>query len=901
MNLREPKKAGGQDRRRQPSENAAQQTETTTEEVFEEELGTATGSRLNAIGSSLVRHGWKWIVTRCIWVVLLMCGIYRFLTFVPQPLDSPGTLRPHLYSLFAAFLNHYPTRDQAQASWSTLCFWLLLLPTMLVLLNYFTVSKPRGRVLRTFCSATLLFISIGLALVACRFPILLLGQLNPDETHFLAAADKLFTDPIFFHSVDCGTSGPFNVLPLMFPALAGFSPDYASGRLMGLLLILTAVYIVYRTFCLIVDDRHARIAILPVAGAFAVLKTPDLLHYSSETVSLFLVSLATFFCVRAFTRPAQYMGTLFSLGMLTGAAFFAKMQAVPVVMAAAVLAAFSLYRTVSGAGWRLPAIAFLAGLAPLPVINAALCLSNGIWHDFWMSYVVANYVYTGTPPQDQLWHFIEFLMSVQEIRLFIVTLLAILIVHNYNNTLREQPDNVSLYLRLSMIAGIAALAADYALRTFTVSNTSMYAGLLCIFAFVTSLGLMWQKESSGARPMRWFGLAIAVILAASLFAVYAPHRFFPHYLLLLVIPVNMAVSWPTLTRFREARSPGEGMARAQASPGSSFVLLFITLIVTCLAFLQEWPGFIGFTDVPSEVRRADGDFIRSITRSSDRITVWGWNTHPYLDSGRIVATRDLSSENLFNGDPAVRKFYQDRFVRDIKQTPPQLFVDAAGPASFPGNGGIFQDRKTGGFELIPEIKRLIGSDYVDVADGYGERFYMRRDLLSGGSSTFKKCDGGAIRCFDGTAGPSPAELPPIRMPDHAIIDVVFIADRKPDPYATVFSNDPDAKDHAGFHFHHIADDQYELAIGMGNDYARSKYFLLPHKMPVALSFEFNGNRITIVQNGVKRDEMQLPASMPQSDIPINIGSWVARQRVFNGKVQFFQIRELPTSNRENRS
>jgi hypothetical protein len=87
-------------------------------------------------------------------------------------------------------------------------------------------------------------------------------------------------------------------------------------------------------------------------------------------------------------------------------------------------------------------------------------------------------------------------------------------------------------------------------------------------------------------------------------------------------------------------------------------------------------------------------------------------------------------------------------------------------------------------------------------------------------------------------------------------------------------------------------DRYRLAIGWGPEWAVSKEVLLPQRRPVALALEFNGNAVTVVCNGAKRDEMRLPKRMLDSPGPITIGSWINHQRPFLGNIQFFQIRNL---------
>lgn len=829
------------------------------------------GASFLSVAPCMTKRRFPDLAAWCVGVLLLLAGIYRLLTFVPQPLDSPATLRPHLYSWFAAFVRRFANSENAQQTWSLACFGLLLVAPALALLNYCSTSEPRARVRQILCSPTLLFAGIALALFACRLPALLADPWNPDEAQFIAAAHKLFVDPVYFRAVDCNTTGPFNIFPLMLPAVFGLSPDFASSRCISLLIMLASIYILYRTFRLLVDDPLARIAILPAAGAFAVLKNPDFVHYGSEDASFLLVSLAVFLCVKVLTRPGHYTACLFGLGLLTGTAFFAKMQEVPIVGAAALVAMARVYRSGGAAGWWRPAAVFLAGLAPVPAVNAILCLSTGVFNDFWMSYIVTNVFYAQIPPPLGVSHFIEFALGFQEIRLLIVALLALTIVNACLAVSRPQ-DGLSEYLRLTAIGGITALASNYFLRTSAGSTGYAYAGLLCVFVLAAALPWILRKKADDALPMRWFRWATASVVAASMFAVYAPHRLFQHYLLLLVIPLSVALS-------------SSFLARSKSEPsGFPFVAFFVTLIVACQSVLHWVPDPVKFSSIRPEVRTPESDFIRAITQPSGQITVWGWNANPYLGSGRVAATRDLNMFGLFVGFPAVYRFYRDRFLRDVHRNPPAVIVDAVGVTSFGGLGGFFGNRNGSGFEAIPEINAYVQSHYVQVAEEYGQRFFVRRDLLdlSQVPGRLKQCEAGAIRCFDGTAGSATADLPPIRMPYHAVLDTVFTPETKPDPAATVFGNAGDSREPAGFQFQHIGDDWYRLAVGVGGQWAFSRKLLLPRKLQAALSFEFQGNAVTILYNGIKYAEMRLAGRMTDTPAPIAIGS----------TVRIFQIRDL---------
>ena len=75
--------------------------------------------------------------------------------------------------------------------------------------------------------------------------------------------------------------------------------------------------------------------------------------------------------------------------------------------------------------------------------------------------------------------------------------------------------------------------------------------------------------------------------------------------------------------------------------------------------------------------------------------------------------------------PLITAYYRDRFLGEMRRDPPELFIDAVGPASF-----ALTDRAAYGFEKFPEIEFLVRTSYVHVADRYDEHYYLRRDLAS---------------------------------------------------------------------------------------------------------------------------------------------------------------------------
>jgi hypothetical protein len=409
-----------------------------------------SGGRLAVLGSSVL--------------LLILCA-YRILTLVPRPLDSPGTLRPVLYALFSRFVRSYSNPAQAQQAWGTYCIVALLIPTILAFWNYFYSRR------KVMGSRLVLFISIALCLIVCRFPFLLANEINPDETFFIAAAEKLFKDPVFFRAVDFATSGPLNVYPLMLPAVFGISPDYASTRIIALVIIFASIYVIYRALALLAGDAVARIAVLPAAGAFAVLKQRDFLHYSSEHVSFFLLSLALYVCVRIFRRPQSHAWNLAGLGLLTAAAFLAKMQAVPILGGVAAVAIAYIHGGGHAGRWWRPSLLFGARLAPLLLLNAIICAAAGVC---------------------SVQRFAGFALGITEIRLMFTSLLGILTAYVYQRKRRESAADQTLFVQAGVVGGIVAVAANWLLRTADGAAVS-YAVMISMLILPGSFLLLYRK------------------------------------------------------------------------------------------------------------------------------------------------------------------------------------------------------------------------------------------------------------------------------------------------------------------------------------------------------------------------------------------------------------------------
>lgn len=861
-------------------------------------MSTVSVDQLHAVTESAAKRIPAPLKWAAIVVTAVFC-IYRLAIFTPQPLDSPGSLRPALFRIWDWWLHLSGTPEQMLARWSDVCALVLCIPPVLALLYYLwrseSIRLPR-RVAQYLFSRWNFFTSIAACLLLCRFPILLLDEMNPDEGEFLFAAHKLFHDPNFFHAVDCHTSGPLNVYPLMLPAIFGASPDFASSRLIGLAAIFLTIYFLYRALALIVPDDVARLAILPVPAAFCVFKNTELLHMSSEHIPLLLISIATYLCVRVLWNPHLHRGALFLLGFTACAAFFTKMQSVPIIVAIGAVAILYVCAARAARTIWIPTAIVFAGTVPLLLLNAILCCMEGVWKDFWISYVLSNWAYPSVPGlvRTSFAGFLEMLFRPEEIGFLVFTAIGVSAAYIFQKVRLNRSNDKTAFLQMIVFAAIAIGAAIF-LREH-VTPDYVYLVYLWVAAGAVYLIVWFRAGSFGLDPIRWFGALALVSGLAAFLAAYLPHRPFVHYLLFLILPVCMAMAW-MLARQSEG-SHAAVRDRLQSPRAMAFTCVFITLIVAYQSYIWRLPVTQTFGDIHNEplkhigalIRPPEGDFIRSFTSARDQIRVWGWTVRPYLSSGRGGEGRDTHVLYCFRQD-SLKSYYTHRFLNDMQHAPPAVFIDATGPTSW-----FFNDSTIYRFERFPEIARFVNANYVHLGDLYGQRYFLRRDVAAARDASFnvplpaKACNPEALAC-ESTAITLPEDLPLDRMPRHTLLQAEFTPVKPQVGPATVFNSEAILNSYRGFRFLHTSGDRYFLLVGTGDRWIGSKEFTLPVRKPVWLTITFNENVVTIRCNS-EQDELHLPRAFAASPGPINLNSWIDGADPFIGKMQFFQVLDL---------
>ncbi len=329
-----------------------------------------------------------------------------------------------------------------------------------------------------YCSTLLI------AMFAWRWPAIFhYKPVNPDEAQFLAGALTMLARGQLWW-IDPTTSGPLVVLPLTLPRLVGFPVDFASGRIIGLLLEWGTVVCGYLTLRHIHGDQKGRLLIMPLACFTIFLWFWDFVPFCSELSPLFLCALAAWLGVTAF-QPDGTMSRrrrLLACGVVLGAIPFSKLQVLPLGAANGVsLVVWILCPFVRD--WKNSGRNLLWLIGGVILGTGSLLVSlwcSGQWNEVYQSYILHNLHYAEA---------------------------------------RGLPWSDSGYL------------LNY-LTTFSWGFSFFhYGALLLLVLGLPALGrVAW-------RPL----LLSVTLLIAAYCAVLVPGRLYPHYLLFLTLPLSLLV------------------------------------------------------------------------------------------------------------------------------------------------------------------------------------------------------------------------------------------------------------------------------------------------------------------------------------------------------------------------
>jgi hypothetical protein len=262
------------------------------------------------------------------------------------------------------------------------------------------------------------------------------------------------------------------------------------------------------------------------------------------------------------------------------------------------------------------------------------------------------------------------------------------------------------------------------------------------------------------------------------------------------------------------------------------------------------------------------------------MVVWGWHAVSYLASARPMATRDPHIQPLFCCNADLVAQYRERFLRDLRATPAALFLDTLDVSCC-----FLNDRKTYGFDTVPEIRSYIDAHFIWVTSQFRQQFYLRRDLAA--IPDPKPCDAGALLCYQPTA-PARTESLPLRLPEHARLETSLTPLDAVDPAILFGTESPSS----GFQFQYAGGGKYRLVAGD----AASRDLNLPEGRHVSLAIEFDGVHVTLFRDGEICDRLRMPHPLQGTDLQFTAAGW--KDLRFAAALDRLQIRSVSRNVRE---
>ncbi len=531
---------------------------------------------------------------------------------------------------------------------------------------------------RYLLSDNIFIFSIILFIIIGRWTSLLVPNVNPDESQFIAGAIKLFKDPVFWQSVDTGSSGPLNIFPLELPVYLGIRLEYASARLVATLLVFISILSLYYSLNIIYNKSIARSSVFLVVVTFSVMPIYDLKYYASEYVPITLLTLSLMTICLSYRYPKNELRIV--SGLLLGAIPVAKFQGLPIAFAIVLLAIHIIWKQSQDKTEFSKSIVLLglSFLIPSLIIFAYL-IRFSLIDDFWKSYIQQN------------------LLNYSSGTLKVV-----------NNSTKSSHIGDHLGYIFNLF---------FSTRVLFCLAAAMLIVLIPILIYFQYFKIQKTKRS------RSFYLIYYSILQLifSLYAVLKPANQFYHYLLFLIIPCGFLIG----VCLGELQIIAINSSLKKSLGNLPIKLLINFLLYIIIVGIAQGLFYIKYDD-PNLLRREQllkhyhGPLETAITQiihPGETMVVWGWAPELYVETATIQGVRDAVPASAIIPSP-LQKYYLKRFIDDLAKSSAPVFVDAVSPKMF-----TFHDPKTQEHEAFPELNKIITEKYKLVDNIDGVRIY----------------------------------------------------------------------------------------------------------------------------------------------------------------------------------
>lgn len=560
-------------------------------------------------------------------------------------------------------------------------------------------------------------------LIACVFLLrlpsaLVPHELNPDESLMLSQAMKFLVDPRPWLAGDTGTAGPLDSYLISGLLLMGFKPGFVLVHLLGSVLVCLQVVTAYLTL------RRLGSAIAASVGAFFIILFYGLathtnyLHYSTILLPNLLVMLGFYIFLRWLEPPRRKtrssLWLLFSGALLLGTAPWCKLQAAPMTAALGLVFLAAIFRD-RGPSFSLSLrvkelTAFCIGALLTTGVMLAILARTGAIEDFWYSYIRGAVAYAG--PQGSTGYVKNLLLLFLAWPFFLQPLLfALLVAICLLRAFRT--GDMLLFFKNQKWAGIGLLAYLAATLfaacrpSYAISTYAMWVVPPITYLAVAPLRTLPQmadlRKNRSSRDWMIFGVVLLLPFAAIDGARY----------------VNMLRAIHHLSYSPHQRNPRVAKDALPAPETDSNVSL------ARLTAPRRW--------VVGDSNERIAAIVRDIQKTQPvrSLAIWGWAPGVYVLTGILPSPRS-SIAPVGGRDEPVRTYARARYLADLLQKPPDLFIDAVVPDAFMWHTWTEND----GYETDPELRRFIGDNYILVDQltlvkgAKPVRFFARRESPS---------------------------------------------------------------------------------------------------------------------------------------------------------------------------
>lgn len=521
----------------------------------------------------------------------------------------------------------------------------------LLLVAVFCACEKKGLAARWWRQIFFGFFAIfAAALVVWRWRSLSYnGEINVDESQILAQALRYQLDPIPWRSVDGASGGPLYTWALFWAPLLGLKFSYAVARITGLACYFVTVLGLSLGVCQVAGRRLGLLLTMPVATLSLTTINFDYVFFSSEQLPMALMAVTFYLLVAQASSPT--VGRGYWIGLITGALPFCKVQAGPAGVVLWCIGAGICWtcRSEIGNVRRMLAAQILGGLS-MPALILGPVIAVGCWGDF-----VIHYLKGGL---------------------------------SYRNTMATSAWNPVEHL-LNLVGSVSELKA-YCFGLVTLAAAAF----------------LWGRPRLVSIPQKAWNavLASALLMGVVGYCVVRSRYPFPHYTLLLVVPVMVLAIMPAL--FCE---------RSQLEKPVPVGLLFISVVGLAVFFpirqvLSEYRTRLPLLGDWGDGVHPIGEVIKKLTKPGDTFLVWGYAPKFHVFSGvppsyRCTTTLTMLMEpDMSESAPSVATY-----LSDLGKTPPALIIDAPDEFWFPDPA--VPKGTTARHFAHPPTRKLVSSGY----------------------------------------------------------------------------------------------------------------------------------------------------------------------------------------------